>query len=64
MLLRCESLELPMSQLGQKRPKLPRLSAVKSTTEQRVKFVPLRDHLARRPGRQVHPQQWTWLDRF
>jgi hypothetical protein len=29
--------------LGQKRPKLPRLPAAKSTTEQRVKFVPGRD---------------------
>jgi len=26
--------------MGQKRPKLPQLPAVKSTTEQRVKFVP------------------------
>jgi hypothetical protein len=45
--------------MGQKRPKLPWLPAAQSTTEQRVKFVPLRDHLTMQPGRQVHPQQWT-----
>ena len=32
-----------MSPLGQKRPKLPWLPAAKSTTEQRVKFVPKGD---------------------
>src|SRR5215471_18972747 len=32
-----------MSELGQKRPKLPWLPAAKSTTEQRVKFVPQGD---------------------
>jgi hypothetical protein len=31
------------SQWGQKRPKLPWLSAAKSTAEQRVKFVPSKD---------------------
>jgi len=29
--------------MGQKRPKLPRLPAAKSTTEQSVKFVPKED---------------------
>jgi hypothetical protein len=29
-----------MTALGQKRPKLPRLPGAKSTTEQKVKFVP------------------------
>jgi hypothetical protein len=32
-----------MSLLGQKRPKLPWLPIAKSTTEQRVKFVPKED---------------------
>ena len=32
--------------LGQKRPNLPWLPAAKSTTEQRVKFVPLADSCA------------------
>ena len=34
-----------MSPLGQKRPKLPWLPAAKSTTKQRVKFVPGMDLL-------------------
>ena len=37
-----------MPALGQKRPKLPWLPAAKSTTEQRVKFVPQTLHAAER----------------